>query len=50
MEDMKEFVAYLRRLRRDLLEIKRALTGKDYARAEELLDELIADTNKDIES
>ena len=50
MEGMKEFVAYLRRLRRDLAEIKAALEAKDIEKALLLVEQLEEDTEKDIES
>lgn len=43
------FKSYTRLLLRDLNDMKAALVGKDYARAEWLLDELIDDTQKNIE-
>ena len=46
----KEFVAYLRRLKRDLAEIKAAIKANDLERAIELLEQLEDDTQKDIES
>lgn len=48
--DVKEFVAYLRRLKRDLAEIKAAILSKDYDKAVELLEQLEDDTQKDIET
>ena len=50
MDDMKEFVAYLRRLRRDLADIKAALQEKDIDRALRLIEQLEEDTEKDIEA
>ena len=50
MEDMKEFIAYSRKLLRTLKEIKKALENKDIEKATELIDELIEDTQKDIEA
>lgn len=49
MEDMQEFTAYLRRLARDLDEIREALEAKDTEKALKLVDELREDTKKDIE-
>lgn len=50
MEDMKEFVAYSKKLLRVLRKIKTALKEKDYAIAEKLIDELIEDTESDIQA
>ena len=47
---MKEFVAYLRRLKRDLADIKEAIQNGDTERAVELLEALEDDTQKDIET
>ena len=49
MEDMAVFKSYLRRLMRDLKDLKEALSNKDYSRVEKLIDDLIEDTQKDIE-
>lgn len=46
---MAVFKSYLRRLIRDLKDLKAALKAKDYAKAEKLVDDLIEDTQKDIE-
>lgn len=48
--DVKEFVAYLRRLKRDLAEIKAAILAKDLDKALELIEQLEDDTQKDIET
>lgn len=48
-EEMAVFKSYLRRLIRDLKDIKEALKNKDYEKAEKLVDDLIEDTQKDIE-
>ncbi len=48
-EDVAVFKSYLRRLMRDLKELKRAIHEKDYELAERLIDELIEDTQNDIE-
>ena len=48
-EEMAVFKSYLRRLIRDLKDIKEALKNKDYEKAERLVDDLIEDTQKDIE-
>ena len=46
---MAVFKSYLRRLIRDLKDLKAALESKDYEKAERLVDDLIEDTQKDIE-
>lgn len=46
---MAVFKSYLRRLIRDLKDLKEALKERDYEKAEKLLDDLIEDTQKDIE-
>ena len=50
MEEMKEFVAYSKKLLRVLKKIKDALQKKDYEEAEKLIDELIEDTEGDIQA
>ena len=50
MKEMKEFVAYSKKLLRVLKKIKSALTDKDYIEAEKLIDELIEDTEGDIQA
>ena len=50
MEDMKEFVAYSKKLLRVLKKIKSALQNKDYIEVEKLVDELIEDTEGDIQA
>ncbi len=50
MEDMKEFVAYLRRLKRDIEDVEKALESGDIEKAKELLSTLKDDTQKDIET
>ncbi|WPB35075.1 hypothetical protein [[Clostridium] scindens] len=50
MEDMKEFVAYLRRLKRDLDKLNELLERGDIETAKKELKELREDTQKDIES
>lgn len=50
MEDMKEFVAYLRRLKRDIDKIMELLESGDIEKAKTELKELQEDTQKDIES
>lgn len=49
MEEMATLKCYLRALMRLIKEIKVAMENKDYERAEKLLDELIDDTQKNIE-
>ena len=49
MEEMAVFKSYLRRLMRDLKDLKESITNKDFDRAEKLIDDLIEDTQKDIE-
>lgn len=49
MEELAVFKSYLRRLIRDLKDLKAALKAKDYDKAEKLIDDLIEDTQKDIE-
>lgn len=49
MEEMSVFKSYLRRLVGDLRDLKEALRTKDYEKAEKLVDDLIADTQKGIE-
>lgn len=48
MEHELIFKAYLRGLKRDLIDIDNALTDKDPARAKMLLESLIKDTEADI--
>lgn len=51
MEDnMREFVAFSKKLLRSLKQIREALTDQDYDLAKKLLDELIEDTQGDIEA
>ncbi len=51
MEDnMKEFVAYSRKLLKILMLIRKTLEKGDYDEAKTMLDELIEDTRKDIEA
>ena len=49
MDDTIIFKSYLRRLLHDLKELKKALQSQDHARAEELIDLLITDTQKGLE-
>lgn len=48
-EDMAVFKGYLRSLMRQLKLLKTAISKKDYEEAEKLIDELIEDTQKNIE-
>lgn len=51
MEDnMKEFVAFSRKLLKILVMIRKLLEKGEYAEAKIMLDELIEDTRKDIEA
>lgn len=50
MEEMKEFVAYSKKLLRVLKKIKLALNEKNYKEVEKLIDELIEDTETDIQA
>lgn len=50
MDDMKEFVAYSKKLLRVLKQIKLALNEKNYVEVEKLIDELIEDTETDIQA
>ena len=50
MEDnMKEFIAYSRKILRSLTKLKKLLNDAEYD-AKQMLDELIEDTQKDIEA
>ena len=49
VEQMAVFKGYLRSLMRQLKALKEALQSKDYIKAERLLDELIEDTQNNIE-
>lgn len=49
-ENMKEFVAFSRKLLRSLKEIKKYLDANEIDLAKEKIDELIDDTQKDIEA
>lgn len=48
--DMKEFVAFSRKLLRSLLRLRKLMDNGEYEEAKSLLDELIDDTQKDIEA
>ena len=51
MEDnMKEFIAYSRKLLRSLTKLKKLLDDAEDDEAKQMLDELIEDTQKDIEA
>lgn len=50
MEDMKEFVAYARKLLRVINKIEKALNDNDIETAKNLIAELKEDTQKDIEA
>lgn len=49
MEDLAVFKGYLRSLMRQLKALQEALKNKDYSTAEKLINELIEDTQKNIE-
>lgn len=49
MENIIIFKSYLRLLLHDLKELKKALQSQDHAKAEELIDSLITDTQKGLE-
>lgn len=50
MEDVKEFIAYSRKLLRTLAKIEKALEDEETEKALELVRELKEDTQKDIEA
>lgn len=50
MEDMKEFVAYARKLLRVLAKIEKYLENGESEKALELVKELKEDTEKDVEA
>ena len=50
MENMKEFVAYWRKLLRMLNKLEKALNDNEIEKAKELVQELKEDTQKDIEA
>ena len=50
MEDMREFVAYCRKLLRTVNKIEKALEEENSEKALELVRELKEDTEKDIEA
>lgn len=51
MEDnMKEFVAFSRKLLRVLMNLRKLLENGEYDEAKTMLDELIEDTQRDIEA
>ena len=49
MEEMAVFKGYLRSLMRQLKLLKKAINTKDFEQAEQLSDELIEDTQNNIE-
>lgn len=49
MEEMAVFKGYLRSLMRQLKLLKEAIKSKDFEKAEKLIDELIEDTQDNIE-
>lgn len=49
MEEMAVFKGYLRSLMRQLKLLKKAINTKDFEQAEQLIDELIEDTQNNIE-
>lgn len=49
MEDMSVFKSFLRGLMRQLKELKKALDEQEFERAENIVDNLIDDTQKGIE-
>ena len=51
MEDnMKEFIAYSRKLLRSLVKLRELLENSEYNEAKSILNELIEDTQRDIEA
>lgn len=50
MEDMKEFIAYCRKLLRTIDKLEKALDENNIEQAKELVQELKEDTQKDIEA
>lgn len=50
MEDMKEFIAFSKKLLRVLKSIKQALDQDNIEIAKKLIDELIEDTESDIQA
>lgn len=50
MENVKEFVAYCRKLLRTLNKLEKALDDGEIDKAKELVQELKEDTQKDIEA
>ena len=50
MEEMREFVAYCRKLLRILEKLEKALEENEIEKAKELVKELKEDTQKDIEA
>ncbi len=50
MDEMREFVAYCRKLLRTIVKLEKALDDNDIDKAKELVRELKEDTQKDIEA
>ena len=50
MENVKEFVAYCRKLLRTINKLEKALNENEIEKAKELVQELKEDTQKDIEA
>lgn len=50
MEDNREFVAFSRKLLRDFIQIKKLMEKGEYEKVKSMIDELIEDTQKDIET
>lgn len=48
-EHMAVFKSYLRRLMRDLKDLRKAIRDKNFEEAERLINDLIEDTERDIE-
>lgn len=49
-DNMKEFMRICRKLLRSLTKLKKLLDDAEYDEAKQMLDELIEDTQKDIEA
>ena len=50
MEDNREFVAFSRKLLREFVRIKNLMQKGEYEKVKFMIDELIEDTQKDIET
>lgn len=48
-EELSVFKSYLRRLLQDLKDLQKVLKAKEYEKADEMVDNLITDTQKGIE-